>query len=211
MPIRGPGAGAGITVSSYISVEGTVVNHAGVGVAGATVRLYGKATGALINSASTAWNGVFGIADPNLLTPYSLVLVAEHPSMQEIAPGDTFKQYLVISYHVPGDLDDADTDFITVPVPNPTFVQLGKVEVTQPHNTTGAGTVEVRNGADGGGDGITVAITSAANQWSTTAALVPSTGAGFYYIRTGTVAGDLGNCVIRLWLLVPYAQYPLVP
>jgi len=98
--------------------------------------------------------------------------------------------------YIEGEIYDTDTDLVTVKLLLPGAITVTNVTVNSIAAATGAATIEVRNAADGGGNGITVTFTDDAYYAEGSGTLTTS---DYFYIRTGTPHGLYGINVCLLY------------
>ena len=99
--------------------------------------------------------------------------------------------HLPISFGIPGDIVDDNTDFIKVEISNPSSVNINKVSINSMSSAVGTPTIEVRNASGGGGNAITVSFSDSQYFAENTGTLSVT---DYIWIRSGNVSGgDLSN------------------
>ncbi len=151
------------------SVTGRTLNFSGLlGIQSAIVRLYRKDTGALVSSTVSGSDSRFSIATgADVVAPFNYFLIAYATDFRA-GITDIKKSYLVVNYFISLNLSDTNQDLIRVTPPDSVRNVLRKVAISFPGNATNDGTLEVRNGENGAGSGISVSITAGSRYFSNT-------------------------------------------
>ena len=185
------------------SVEGSSKNYRGkLQIAGATVRLYNKSTGALVSSTTSNEDGRFSIATgSDAAIPFQYFVIAYTTGMSA-GITDVEKRYYPLSFCIVPDLVDTNVDLIKVNFPN---YRIREVIVTMSASALSNGGIEVRTGANGTGSAIAVSITKGGKYFSNTGDIYSS---NYYWIRSTTPCESGGVTVVLMYelpnLILPF-------
>ena len=188
------------------SVTGRTLNFSGLlGIQSAIVRLYRKDTGALVSSTVSGSDSRFSIATgADVVAPFNYFLIAYATDFRA-GITDIKKSYLVVNYFISLNLSDTNQDLIRVTPPDSVRNVLRKVAISFPGNATNDGTLEVRNGENGAGSGISVSITAGSRYFSNTGDLRANP--IYFYIRNASPS-NTGGANIALFYDHPLLQSP---
>jgi len=189
------------------SVVGRTLNYDGVlGISAATVRLYSKSDGTLVDTDISDVDGRYSIATgTDLVSPWKYFVVG-YKSGMDAGITDVEKAYLAVSYFIPLDLVDTNQDILKIDPPDSVRNVVRKCTVSFPTNVVSTGSIEIRNAASGGGSGISITITAGSKFHSNTGDLRANP--TYFWIRSATPCDTGGANVIVFYdhplLLSPY-------
>lgn len=182
-----------------LTVSGRVKNSSGKRwISSATVRLYRRDTGVLLDSDTSDSNGNFSITGLADYDPYNLFALA-YTTDFKAAIADIRKYYFYETSHIYGELLDSGSDILTIEPPY-TGCRLLKVQIESTRLSNGTGQIDVRNASGGGGSGISVSITNGLYKWTNTGEITTS---DYFYVYSADPGANLSDVSIILLMEHP--------